>query len=71
MSESATTKVKNVPTVPINRTVTIQEGSLYLSLLKPSIWNGRHTNAAIAAIRLESVVNIRSVPNPASGVVSL
>ena len=66
MRVAAVKKVKNTPTVPTYITMTIQEGNLYLSLLKPSIWKGRHIAAAKAAIRLEMVVNIFKVPMPAS-----
>ena len=58
--------VKNTPTVPTYITTTIQEGNLYLSLLKPSIWKGRHIAAEKAAAILERVVNIFKVPIPAS-----
>ena len=58
--------VKNTPTVPTYITTTIQEGNLYLSLLKPSIWKGRHIAAENAAAILERVVNIFKVPMPAS-----
>ena len=58
--------VKNTPTVPTYITTTIQEGNLYLSLLKPSIWKGKHIAAEKAAAILERVVNIFKVPMPAS-----
>ena len=58
--------VKNTPTVPTYITTTIQEGNLYLSLLKPSIWKGKHIAAEKAAAILERVVNIFNVPIPAS-----
>ena len=58
MRVTAVEKVKNTPVAPTYITTTIQEGSLYLSLLKPSIWNGRHIAAEKAATILERVVNI-------------
>ena len=61
-------KVKKVPTAPTYITSTIQDGSLYLSLLKPSIWKGKHMEAATAAIILETVVNILKLWMPDSGV---
>ena len=66
MRVTAVEKVKNTPVAPTYITTTIQEGSLYLSLLKPSIWNGRHIAAEKAATILERVVNIFKVPIPAS-----
>lgn len=62
----ATKKVKKTPTVPAYIKMTIQEGSRYRSLLKPSIWKGRHIAAAKAAMTFEMVVNIFKVPMPAS-----
>ena len=59
-------KVMKTPTAPTYITITIQEGSLYLSLLRPSIWKGRHVAAEKAAIIFEMVVNILKVPIPAS-----
>ena len=62
----AVKKVKKTPTAPTYITMTIHEGSLYLSLLKPSILKGRHIAAEKAATIFERVVNIFKVPTPAS-----
>ena len=66
MSVKAIKNVKNTPTAPIYISIIIQDGSLYLSLLKPSIWNGKHIKAATAAIILEIVVNILKLWMPDS-----
>ena len=66
MSVAAVKNVKKTPTVPTYIKMTIQDGKLYLSLLKPSIWKGRHIAAEKAAITFDIVVNIFKVPIPAS-----
>ena len=44
-----------------NESYNPEDGKLYLSLLNPSIWKGRHIEAATAAAILDKVVNILNV----------